>query len=249
MLATLRSAASWALDRVLPPRCVGCGMLTGAAHSLCLPCWQALPPLLDPHCPVCAETLPLGTFEGAQCGGCLADPPRFAATRAPHRYDGTARLMVLALKHGARETLATPMGSAMARAAGDWLAADTLLVPVPLHRSRLGSRGFNQSAWLARAIARHGGMLSLDLLIRRRATESTKGKGRVARLKEMTGAFAVPPAARAQLKDRHVILVDDVMTSGATARACARTLRRAGAASVKLLVYARVAPDRTLLHL
>lgn len=239
-LALLRRAAA-AIDLLLPPRCAGCGQVVARAMTLCGDCWARLPVLGDPCCQACAAPLPPYAAASMRCGGCLADPPPWVAARAPFLYDGLARELVLALKHGGREHLAAPMAAAMARRAADWLGDDALAVAVPLHRTRLARRGFNQALWLARAL---GVPAPPDLLIRKRDTGSTRGLTRAGRLRAVTGAFDVPPARRAAVRGRNVVLVDDVMTSGATARACVAALRRAGVAEVRVLVYARVARDR-----
>ena len=211
------------------------------AHAFCAPCWAGLPWLPDPCCARCAEPLPPGAPPG-ECLGCAADPPAFAATRAVALYEGAARELVLRCKNGG-EHLAEPLGRAMRGLAADWLDG-AVLVPVPLHPARLASRGYNQAGWLARAAARGtASRVEWEWLVRRRPTGSTAGLNRAARLKEALGAYAVPPAVRPKLRGARVILIDDVMTTGATMRAAARPLARAGA-EVRCLVFARVARGR-----
>lgn len=241
-LTPARRAAAAALDLLLPPRCPGCGAITSTQGSLCATCWMRLQPLPEPACESCAQPLPAYAAASLRCLGCLADPPRWQAARAPYLYAGLARELVLGLKHSGREHLALPMARAMATRAAEWLAEGDLPVAVPLHRSRLAARGFNQAALLARVLAPD--RFDPDLLRRTRDTGSTRGLGRAARMRSLSGAFAVPPAGRAKLKGRNVLLIDDVLTSGATARACVAALHRAGVARVRVLVYARVARDR-----
>lgn len=236
-----RTAARGLVDVLMPPGCIACGTEVLTPLGWCPECFADLPLLPAAHCQRCAVPLPEAWASEVACLGCVQDPPAFARTAAAYGYAGPAREVVLAFK-GGREAYARPMAAAMARAAGPILAPDAVLVPVPLHRWRLFERGFNQSLLLARELARlSGGVLVPSALRRRRATRRTRGLGRAQRLREMTGAFEVAPGDRPRLAGARVVLVDDVMTSGATARACAAVLRRAGAAQVDVLVFARVA--------
>ncbi len=200
-----------------------------------------MPAIAGARCESCGIPLPIAYQTETVCLGCLNEPPDFDAARSPFLYGGPARLMVLALKNG-REAYAGPMAAAMLRAAKGMAWPGQLVIPVPLHRWRILSRGYNQSALLARAIARQsGGLLALDLLVRTRPTPRSQGMSRPQRQRNVKGAFRIAPGKQSSLKGAHVLLVDDVMTSGATASACSRVLRRSGAASVRVLTYARVA--------
>lgn len=224
----------------LPPRCPGCGMVVQADHSFCLACWQSLDFLGGPACSVCAEPLELAFHDDARCGACLADPPPFDRVRAAVAYGDIARRLALKLKYGRRPGIAVTMARHIRRAARDALD-DALVVPVPLHRRRIWTRGYNQAALIARELARGSkGELALDLIRRKRATPVLRGLGRLARDRAVQGAFEIAAARRAMVKGRSVVLVDDVFTSGATARACARALKRAGALHVTVLCWARV---------
>ena len=172
----------------------------------------------------------------------MADPPAFSRARAVARFeDGPARTLVHRLKYSDRGELAKPMGRWMARAGADILAGADALAPVPLHALRLWTRRFNQAAALADAVAREiGAPCEPFLLARVKATPSQVGLSRAQRADNMQGAFKVPAGAQARLKGRRIVLVDDVLTSGATANAAARALLRGGAAQVDLLVFARV---------
>jgi ComF family protein len=225
----------------LPPRCPACGIITPEPHRFCFDCWQALTFLGDPCCLRCGLPFAYGDSL-ALCGRCLAEPPRFDRLRAAVAYGDVARSVVLKLKYSGRpglaETLARFMQRHLPEVAGEGPA---LLVPVPLHRWRIWKRGYNQAALIASALSRRSGIpAELDLLRRTRATPPLKGLGRRERALTVRGVFAVAKEDRPRLKGRHVILVDDVFTSGATAGACARTLRRAGARSVAVLTWARV---------
>jgi ComF family protein len=240
--AGVRRLAAGALDLVLPPRCPGCAAIVDADGVFCAACWPTLEFITPPFCAACGDPFELPQADGALCGACLATPPPYVA-RAPFAYGGAARAAVLALKHGDRQHLAPMMAGHMRRAAGEQ-CTDATLVPVPLHRWRLWSRGYNQAAELARALAQMtGGPLAVDALVRRRATAPSQGMNPTERRDNLRGAFAVPPSRRAQVAGRRILLVDDVLTTGATAAACAKALRRAGAASVGVVTFARVVRD------
>jgi len=226
---------------LMPPLCVTCDAPVMQAHRHCAACWSNLPALSSTLCNSCGIALPLDRQADAICLGCLQAPPDFDRARAPFFYDGLARQTAIAFKNGA-EDLAELMAGSMLRAGADLLAPEQIIVPVPLHRWRLFARGYNQSVLLARAIARAcEARLELELLQRNRATPRSKGLTKKGRQRNVRGAFQVAPNARSKLAGAHVLLIDDVMTSGATASACARALKRAGVAQVDVLVYARVA--------
>jgi ComF family protein len=237
--ALARSALRRVLDFALPPRCPGCGAITGDPHAFCLDCWSGLDFLGEPCCVRCA--LPFG-FESAgeaECGRCLAEPPPFDRLRAAVAYGEVSRRVALRLKYSGRPGLAETLAHFMLRHLGG--EGDPLLVPVPLHRWRIWKRGYNQAALIASSLSRRTGLAAdPDLLVRTRATPPLKGLGRRERALAVRGAFAVPPAAKPRLAGRRIVLVDDVYTSGATASACARALKRSGAASVDILCWARV---------
>jgi len=225
----------------MPPVCVTCDASVMQAHRHCAACWSNLPALAGALCDRCGIALPIGRQSDSLCLGCQASPPDFDRARAAFYYDGPARQTAIAFKNG-REDLAEMMAGSMLRAGAGLIAPGRLVIPVPLHRWRLFARGYNQSALLARAIARNSGaVLALDLLKRSRATPQSKGMTKKGRARNVRGAFTLSASAKSVLAGAHVLLVDDVMTSGATASACARALRRGGVAQVDVLVYARVA--------
>ena len=242
----MHAAADWAgralkpvLDFALPPRCPGCGTVTEAPHRFCLACWSALRFLGEPCCSRCG--LPFDYESGADvlCGACLAEPPGFDRLRAAVVYGEISRRVALKLKYGGRPGIAETMARFMARQ----LAAEegTIVVPVPLHRWRIWRRGYNQSALIATALARRAGLEArLDLIRRVKRTPPLRGMGPRERRDAVRGAFRIEPRHRELVKGRNVLLVDDVYTSGATANACARVLKRAGAAKVNILCWARV---------
>ena len=228
-----------AIDYALPPRCPGCGAVTQADHLFCVDCWQALDFLGPPACAACGAPFAIDPGAGAVCGACLAAPPEIDGMRAAVAYGEIARSLALKLKYGGRPGVARTLALQMRRLVEG--EADALLVPVPLHRWRLWRRGYNQALLIARALARETGLaLAPDLLERCRATPMLRGLGPAERRKVVKGVFRVRAARSALVKGRAVILVDDVYTTGATANACAKALKAAGATSVILCCWARV---------
>jgi len=228
----------------LPPRCPGCGAVAEADHRFCAACWSQLVFLGPAWCATCHAPFDVDRGPHAQCGACLAQPPIHDGVRAAVAYGKIASGVALKLKYGGRIAIGETMARAMARLVPS--DAD-LLVPVPLHRWRLWRRGFNQAALIARALARQSGVPADPLLLRReKATPSLRGLGARARTQAVAGAFAVDARSKPKLRGKTIVLVDDVYTSGATAGACVRTLKRAGAAKVILLCWARVLSDEDL---
>lgn len=237
----LKQALSPLVDLVYPPRCPTCGDAIGEHSALCLPCWNALVIPGEPACAKCQR--PFGNEEvaaGSVCAVCLADPPGHAGISAATLYNDASRKLVLAFKHGNRialsRLLARMILARLPELDGQWL-----VVPVPLHFRRQWQRGFNQSALLAQEIARARGLdLLVDGLKRTRATPSLGGLGRKERAKVLSGAIIANPKRLGPLEGANVLLVDDVMTSGATTDACLKALRKAGAARTRIACFARV---------
>lgn len=220
----------------LPPRCAGCGVPVAEDHRFCAPCWSSLRFIGPPWCAGCNIPFAFDRGDDARCGDCLRDPPRHAGVRAAVAYGPVARSLALRLKYGGRTAFAETMALRMR-----WLipAGTDLLVPVPLHRRRIWSRGFNQAALIAQALARaHAVSHDRDVLVRPRHTVVLRGLGGRQRARTVAGAFAV--VAPERVLGKAVVLVDDIYTSGATADACTRVLLRAGARSVTILCWARV---------
>ena len=248
--AALAPLAGAVVDAVLPPTCAACDAVVARHGGLCPHCWSRTRQIVAPLCPVLG--LPFAHDLGADIvsAQALADPPAFDRARAAVLYDATARRLVSGLKFADRGDLVPHMARAMWRAAAPLLAdaGRVLVVPVPLHRSRLMRRRANQAAELARAlvaIARDDGCAATHeplLIERARATRPQVGLDRKARARNVTGAFRVSVANRPTLLHAHVLLVDDVFTTGATLSACARALRRAGTDRIDCVTYARVPP-------
>jgi len=242
MLRPVRLALRQIVAFALPPRCPGCGTVVGEDHSFCLDCWRSLDFLGGPACAQCGEPIELAYHEEARCGACLADPPPFDRARAAVAYGPIARALALKLKYGRRPGIALTMARPMLRV-GEAMLEGALVAPVPLHRWRIWSRGYNQAALIARALTRESGQLALDLVDRPKRTPPLRGLGRLARERAVAGAFRLNPAWKDDVKGRRVVLIDDVYTTGATAKGCARILKRAGATEVNLLCWARVVRD------
>src|SRR5487761_210982 len=239
----LRRIGTVLLDLLLPPRCLKCGSEIGGDGALCASCWRSIAFLQPPCCTRCGLPFEVDLGAGAVCGACARDAPLYARARAAMRYDEASRTLVLAFKHGDKLQLAPALGRFMRRAGAELLAACDIVVPVPLHWTRLFARRYNQSAILAHALVRDGGPpVVADLLERRRATPSQGRSGRAERRRNVRGAFALKRGRG--VAGRRVLLVDDVLTTGATVSECARTLLDAGATAVDVLTLARtVRPD------
>ncbi|MDQ0396348.1 ComF family protein [Labrys monachus] len=241
-LSLLARAGSRLIDVVLPPRCLACQASTASHAGLCVACWQKLSLIERPFCERLGIPFVYDHGDGMVCAQAIANPPAYGKARAAARYEGVAIDLVHRLKYGDRVDIAPFMGRLMAQAGRDILAGADMLIPVPLHRLRLWRRRFNQAALLAREVSRRSGVAYEPLLLTRpRRTAHQVGLSRNERARNVQGAFAVPQANRPAIAGRHIVLVDDVLTSGATSEAAARALLRAGAAQVDILVFARVA--------
>lgn len=242
---SVRSQFSQALaplvDLVYPPRCPLCGDAIAQQTGLCLSCWSTLAIPGEPACACCSRPFGEdGPDHGAVCAVCLQDPPKHDGIAAGVLYDDPARQLVLAFKHGNKIALAPMLARLIAARLGA-LEGDWLLVPVPLHRWRLWQRGYNQSAMLARELGRlTGGHVLVDGLVRRKATPPLGGLGKKARARALAGAITLNPRHADRLKGAQILLIDDVLTSGATSNMCVTALRRAGCAKIRIACFARV---------
>ncbi len=237
----LRRSGRFLLDAILPLRCFGCGLVVPAESALCAACWSGLTFLSEPCCAQCGLPFPHDQGPKALCGACHSDPPRFDRARAALLYDDASRPLILAFKHGDRTEAALPFARWMQVAGGTLLEEADLILPIPLNRWRLFHRRFNQAALLAQSLSQESGVpVALDLLRRIRATPSQGRRSREARRRNVAGAFAVAPGAAAQIEGRRLLLIDDVMTSGATLDEASKVLRRAKPQKISVLTLARV---------
>jgi predicted amidophosphoribosyltransferase len=243
--AAARAAGRGLADLLWPPVCAACGAETDAPDGLCARCFAEAAFISGPVCDRCGLPLP-GAGPGECCEACRRAPPGWDRARAAALYEGPTRRATLALKHGDRLDVAGAAAGWLLRAGAGLLAQADLVAPAPLHWTRLLSRRFNQSAELMRPLLRRAGRreaAAYDLLTRVRRTPSQEGRSRAERQANMAGAFRVTPRWRARVRGARVLLIDDVLTTGATLSACAETLKAAGAARVDALVIARVARD------
>lgn len=233
----LRALGRSVLDIFVPPVSPISGQAVGAAHTLTPHEWGQLRQITAPQCACCGVPFPYDMGADAFCLRCTAEQPPYKVARSAVAYDGAGKDLVLAFKHADRLDAAPLMSHLMAQAGADVLRDATHLIPVPLHRWRLLARRYNQAAVLAHALARsHGIAVAANVLVRTRATESQGHKTRQQRFDNVRGVFAV----RRAIADARVVLIDDVMTTGATVEACTKALLKAGAADVRVLTFSRV---------
>lgn len=234
-----------ALRMIFPPACISCSRPVASDFGLCADCWQQTPFIAGLVCDKCGTPLP-GEDEGRTefCDDCLTIARPWNQGRAVFLYKDKGRDMVLALKHADRLDLIRPAAEWLFRTAKPILTPDMIVAPIPLHWSRLLKRRYNQSALLSRAMARLAGLDHCpDLLVRHRSTGSQEGRSRDERFANLALALRAHPDRRARLAGRPVLLVDDVMTSGATFAAAADACLAAGASQISVLSLARVAKD------
>ena len=237
-----RSFATAALDFFYPPTCIACPAFIQAHDLFCAQCWQTMPFITRPFCERLGVPLPVDYGGPLLSMRAMADPPVFGRARSVALYDGVARELVHHLKYGDRLELVAPMARLMVRAGEPLLQGQPVLVPVPMHLWRFLWRRFNQSALLAAEIGRVTTHEVLFHALRRvRRTRPQPGLTKTERASNLQGAFKVDGPEALFVRGRSVVLVDDVLTSGATANACARALLKAGAKSVDLLCFACVA--------
>ncbi len=232
-----------ALDMILPPVCMACRLPVERAHGLCPDCWSRLRPIERPYCERLGIPFGYDIGEGALSAEAIAAPPVFDRARAAVLFEDVARDLVHGLKYHDRTELVRFIGRMTARAGAELARDADVIVPLPLHRSRLFTRKYNQAALIAFEVGKITGVpVDPAALIRIRATRPQVGLSETEREANVRGAFRVPTAHRAVVEGRRVLLVDDVLTTGATASAATRALKRGGATRVDVLTFARVAP-------
>jgi len=236
--AQLRRLGRAVVDGVLPPRCLACGTIVDEPDALCSSCWAGMRFFAPPWCAVCGLPFPHPMGEEAVCADCARQKPSWDRARAVMRYDKHSRHLVLALKHGDRTHVARALGRWMGRAGAELLQGADMIVPVPLHWTRLFTRRYNQAGLLAHAVRAAGGPpVMADWLVRRRRTPSQGRLGPVARVRNVRGAFAVRRGC--DVKGSEIELVDDLLTTGATVEECARVLRIGDATYIGVLTLSR----------
>ncbi|HMI96075.1 MAG TPA: ComF family protein [Micropepsaceae bacterium] len=230
------------LDLLFPPLCMSCRARLFEPHALCATCWSAISFIDGAQCTRCGMPFDIDPGGETICGPCHAKAPDFDRARALLRYDDASKALILGFKHGDRLDQAPAFARWLERTGRPLLADADLIVPVPLHRGRLWKRRYNQAAILAKGLARLCGRPHDPLLLMRSRATPSQGEmpSAKARRRNVQRAFGVPPAKTAQIEGRKILLVDDVFTTGATLNACARALKRAGAARVDALTLARV---------
>ncbi len=241
--ALVAQALRACLDVALPPQCLACNAETGPGGLLCADCFAKASFISAPFCNRCGTALPgvMGRQVTPLCESCAIDPPVFRTARAAFVYDELAKRLILPFKYSDRPEAASGLARLMLRPGAALLERAELLAPVPAHRSRLRARGYNQAALLANALGQLARRpVSVDALTRLKRTQALGELGRDARWRALAGAIAVRPQREAAVKGRSILLIDDVLTSGATASACAAALLDAGAVAVDVLALARV---------
>ena len=230
------------LNLIFPPLCVSCRTRVGEAHALCAACWHAISFIEGSLCSCCGSPFEVDPGSETVCGACLARPHDFAKARSLFRYDDASKPLILAFKHGDRLDHAPAFARWLERTGQPLFADAELLVPVPLHRWKLWKRRYNQAAVVAEGLSRIAGLPHDPLVLERR--RATKSQGEMpsakARRRNVLNAFRVPTDKAARVRGRNILLIDDVFTTGATLNACARALKRVGAARVDALTLARV---------
>ena len=244
-LRPLRWLGGVLLDTLYPPACLSCDAPVGSADALCSDCFRALRPITDPMCPVLGIPFEVSLGPGVLSAEAIADPPPYDRSRSAVIYNAAALALVGKLKYGDRPELARFCARLMVQAGHELLLGDAVLVPVPLHRTRQFARRYNQSAELARALAALTGLeVDTGLVRRRKATRQQVGLSGDARRRNVAGAFEPFPGTSSRLKGRRAIIVDDVITTGATVAAVTRALKAGGATGIDVLSFARVVIGR-----
>lgn len=230
------------LDVIFPPRCGACGGFTESHGRLCGSCWSALSFIAPPCCAACGYPFAYEMAEAdALCAACMQDKPDYDGHRSMLVFDEHSKKLIHDLKYHDKPLLLPLFGDWLFRAGNLWLEAENLvIIPVPLHFLRLLTRRYNQAALLAKELAKRSGKpFLLDGMKRIKHRPPQAGLSRDQRLKNMRGAFAVTPKHRDFLREKTVLLVDDVMTTGATLNACAKALKKQGVTNVYACTLAR----------
>lgn len=242
----IKRLAGRAASVVLPHRCLTCGAVMTDANGLCMTCWEKMTFLGEPCCRICGYPFELNEGRHALCTACTIRHPDYDRARAVFAYDDTSRDLILAFKHGDQTQGAAAMATWLARVAAGMAAEADIVAPIPLHRKRLWQRRFNQAALIAQHAARLWNRpYCPDLLRRSRATVSQGHMGLKARHRNVKRAFTLPDRHRDLVDGQTILLIDDVLTTGATVEECSRVLKGAGASCVYVATLARVPRPHT----
>ena len=242
MLALIKTVLQTSVDFLLPPRCLLCYERTTDPHNVCAVCWQGLSFISDPQCVSCGMPFDFGVEGELSCAPCIDKPPAFNQMRSAVIYNDISRHLVLCFKHGDMLQISKLLSRWMINAGRDMVYNADVIIPVPLHRLRLLWRQYNQAALLVNQIAHFSGVKRQnEMLIRVRHTPSQGKKNYKDRVKNLKSAIAMNPRYSQDIKGKKVLLIDDVYTTGATIEECCRVLKSAGAESVDVLTFARVA--------
>lgn len=228
------------LDFIFPPQCLICRHRVDAHGTLCLECWKNVHFITEPYCACCGLPFDFSIGENALCGECIQQRPSYSRARSAFKYDDSSSKLVTSLKFGDQLHLASIYGAWLAKAGQELIANSDFIVPVPLHWKRFASRKYNQSALLAYALAKHTRLPVLpDALKRIKPTQPQTGLTRSAREKNVRAAFEANAKHTDKIKCKSLLLIDDVMTTGATIEQCTKTLLKNNAAHVNVLTLAR----------
>lgn len=238
-----RQIANHTLDILLPPLCLSCDKPVGTDRTLCTDCWKDIHFITPSFCACCGAPFEVPVGDNMLCGSCIGEPPHFAKARAAMLYNDASKRLVLSFKHSDRTHPARALAEWMHRAGQEFWSDADLVMPVPLHRWRLFKRRYNQSALLAHYVGAVAiKPVLVDGLQRLRPTPTQGHLSRKERFENVRGAFGLVARYQGQIKDKNIVLIDDVLTTGATANECARVLLKAGAKAVNVLTLSRVRP-------
>lgn len=229
------------LDLIFPPLCLNCDEPVGGDQTLCPECWKKIHFITTPYCQRCGLPFSIPVEADTLCTSCLTTEPEFSRARSVYLYDDASKPIILKFKHGDQLHPTKALSQWMGRAAAEFLPDIDWVVPVPLHYWRLFHRKYNQAALLGQAIAKqHNKPFAADALRRIKATPSQGHLSRKERYSNVKRAFQVPKSWQQRLVNKKILLVDDVLTSGATVNACSEVLKNAGASAIYVITVARV---------
>lgn len=240
----MRKALNFIIDTIFPPQCDSCGTLLNSNAGLCHKCWSDIDFIEDPKCRICGMPFEYDMGENVLCASCIQKTPPFDKARSVCKYNDVSRKLVTGFKFHDRIHMNNHLAKWMLRISDELLNESDIIIPVPLHRIRLWKRKYNQSALLAMSVSKMSDKpVIYDFLIRKKNTKAQSGLTFAQRQKNVKGAFILNPKYSSIINEKNILIVDDVMTTGATVLACAKILKRSGAKSVNILTFARTLKD------